>query len=86
MQAIGAMNAQEVNFSRSDLRFRGFEDRIPSVSGDLESKLPKSLPRFSTPLEELIMDVWFAIIYLQEQLDEVCSHSNDVAIACLRFW
>ena len=31
------------------------------------------------PLEELIMDIWFAIIsYLQGQLDDVCSHSNDV--------
>ena len=33
------------------------------------------------------MDIWLAMIsYLHGQLDEVWSHSNDVVIACLRFW
>ena len=39
------------------------------------------------PPEEVIMDIWFALIScLRGQLDEVCNHSNDVATARLRFW
>jgi hypothetical protein len=39
------------------------------------------------PPEEVIMDIWSALIScLRGQLEEVCSHSNDVATARLRFW
>ena len=37
------------------------------------------------PLEERIMDIWFTIIIcLRGQLDEVCSHSDDLVTAHLR--
>ena len=40
-----------------------------------------------SPLEELIMDIWFAIVScLRGQLDEVCGHSNNVVTARLCFW
>ena len=49
--------------------FNKFEDNIPLFPKDLdvdhrcvESTLPKGLPGFGTPPEELIMDIWFAII------------------------
>ena len=85
MQTIGAMNAQEVKLSRPDLRLEG---RIPSVLGDLdsdrklhpvvcmESTLPKGLSRYGTPPKGIDHG---------GQLDEVCSHSNEVVTTCLRF-
>ena len=68
----------------------------PSVLGDLdadrrlhlvvctESKLPKVLSRFGTPLGGI--DHGYMVRYLPGQLDEVCGHFNDVITARLHFW
>ena len=40
----------------------------------------------TTTTSEVIMDIWFALINcLRGQLDEACSHSNNVVTAHLRF-